>query len=237
MNADALAKHYGNLTPEERFRLILAAGGRGDKAEQDRLVSSGQRIPLSVQDHAPYAHAFDEVALLIFLELLEEAARYLDTFARSDVADDLGGDDEAADGGEADEAEGDSGEDEPSEAKAAAESATEDAGKPPLWQRYLDLALAAGFVMRTKAEGWKRFCERLAVPPFALWESLPGFDRLQRALKLAEEAAFFPEGLLRWLNTIRPAGAPELAEVPLTVEGIATATEEFFRQRVQWWGG
>jgi len=37
----ALARHYDNLTPEERFRLILAAGARGDKVEQDRLVNSG----------------------------------------------------------------------------------------------------------------------------------------------------------------------------------------------------
>jgi len=31
MNANAVAKHYGILTPEERFRLILAASGRGDE--------------------------------------------------------------------------------------------------------------------------------------------------------------------------------------------------------------
>ena len=107
----------------------------------------------------------------------------------------------------------------------------------PLGQRFFDLALAAGFVLRTKAEGWKLFCERMTVPPLALWESLPGFDRLQRALKLAETAAFASQGLLRWLNDIRPAGEAKRTEVPLTVEGVAVATEEIFRKRVAWWGG
>ena len=45
MNASTVTKHYGLLTPEERFRLILAAGGRGDEAEQDRLVSTGGASP------------------------------------------------------------------------------------------------------------------------------------------------------------------------------------------------
>jgi hypothetical protein len=30
---------------------------------------------------------------------------------------------------------------------------------------------------------------------------------------------------------------PELTVVPITPEAYAAATEEAFRQRVQWWGG
>jgi hypothetical protein len=45
MNAKTLAKHYASLTAEERFRLIGAAGARGEKAEQDRLAAAaGRRI-------------------------------------------------------------------------------------------------------------------------------------------------------------------------------------------------
>jgi hypothetical protein len=84
----ALARHYDHLTPQERFRLILAAGSRGDAVERDRLVNSGGHIALSMRDHAPYAHAFDELAFLVFIELLEEAARYLETFAHADDAGD-----------------------------------------------------------------------------------------------------------------------------------------------------
>ncbi len=99
------------------------------------------------------------------------------------------------------------------------------------------LALAAGFVLRTKAEGWKLFCERLNVPALVLWRLYPGLDRLQRALALAEKAAFTAEGFLRWANAVRPAGKPGWIEVLPTVEGVASATEEMFRQRVAWWRG
>jgi hypothetical protein len=235
MKADAVARHYGRLTPEERFRLILATGARGDEVERDRLVRAGQRISLSVQDHAPYAHAFEGLALMDYLELQEEVVQYFDLFARAD-AEGVFGEEEEEDGGEAEEKEANAAE-EKSEAKAEADSAENDAGEGSLGERYLDMALAAGFVLRTKAEGWKLFCERMTVPPFVFWEGLPGFDRLQRALSLTEKAAFVREGFLRWLNGIRPAGEPEVANVPLTAERLAAATEAAFRERVQWWGG
>jgi hypothetical protein len=242
----ALARHYDNLTPQERFRLILAAGSRGDQAERDRLANSGERIALSMRDHAPYAHAFDELAFLVFIELLEEAARYLETFAHADDTGDILGDAEEEyegegvdeeGGGEDEERKCDNADEEESDANANAKPVEEAPSERPLRQRFLDMALASGFVLRTKAEGWKLFCERMAVPPFALWEGLPGFDRLRRALKLAERAAFAPEGFLRWLNDIRPAGEAKRTEVPLTVERLAAATEELFRKRVEWWGG
>jgi hypothetical protein len=234
---NVLARHYSSLTPEERFRLILAAGARGDKAEQDRLVNSGQRISLSVQDHAPYAHAFDELARLAFLELLEEAAHYLDLFARAGRDRDVLGDQEEEDGNETAEGEVNSGEEDKSEAKAGADAEDEVAGDRCLGERYLDMALAAGFVLRTKAEGWQLFCGRITVPAFVLWEGLPGFDRLQHALQLSERAAFVAEGFLRWLNGIRPAGEPEWVTMPLTAESLAAATAEAFQERVAWWGG
>ena len=53
MNTKALAKHYSQLTPEELFRLIMAANARGDKAELDRLANAGQRITLSMSAHSP----------------------------------------------------------------------------------------------------------------------------------------------------------------------------------------
>jgi len=226
MNANAAAKHYDRLTGEERFRLILAAGARGDAAEQNRLINSGLRITLSASDHAPYAEAFDELALAIFVELLEEAARYLDAFHRADEADFL----EQADARE--------GPDEDSAGEADAVRDKKSAG-----QRWLDIARAAGFVLRTKVDGWKLYCERLTIPPYARWEGLPGFDRLQRALSLTEGhddvpgAAFTAKGILRWLNGIRPKGEPAHTEVALTVEGVARKTEELYRMGVARKGG
>src|SRR5262249_28260936 len=47
MNAKTVAKNYACLTPEERFRLILAAGGGGDDAARGPLPRGAGRA-----DHA-----------------------------------------------------------------------------------------------------------------------------------------------------------------------------------------
>jgi hypothetical protein len=75
------------------------------------------------------------------------------------------------------------------------------------------------------------------VRPDVLWQDLPGFDRLKRALALSEKAAFAPVGFLRWMNAVRPTGEPEQTEVPWTAEGVADASENMFRQHVARWGG
>jgi hypothetical protein len=229
MNLNAIAKHYDKLTPEERFRLVLAAGARGDEAEQDQLTAAGGCLTLSMPDYAPYAHAFEELSLLVYIELLEEAAFYLEAFSRADDACDIfGGDDmDAAD--DAPEAEPDLNSDNG--------SAEDEDGDKSACERSLDVGLAAGYILRTKADGWKLFCERLTVPSFSWWKGLPGFARLQRALALTEKAAFVPEGFLRWLNRVRPTGEPELTALPLTVEGMADETAKLFRTRAEWWGG
>jgi hypothetical protein len=82
MNSNGLAKHYEKLTPEERFRLIMAAGDRGDEAEGERLHNASKRITFSNVDYSPFAQALQDLATLVFLELLEEAAMYRDAFER-----------------------------------------------------------------------------------------------------------------------------------------------------------
>jgi hypothetical protein len=199
MSANGIVKHYGRLTPGERFRLILAAGARGDKVEQARLTAAGKCILLEVQDHAPFAIAFGELSMITFIELLEVAADYLDSLREAGLLE-----------GAAVEIE-----DEP-----------------------LDLALAAGFLLRTKADGWRLFCERLSVPAFAEWELLPGFERLQAALGLAEKAAFTRAGVARWLNGIPPEGEPQVTEEGmLSADSFADDLEAAFHRRVEWWGG
>jgi hypothetical protein len=236
VRAKTLAKLYGSLTPEERFGLIVAAGARGDEVEQERLVNAGTRIQLSVRDHAPYAHAFDELALMIYIELLEVAACYREFFGQADTAPRA---ETSVDAVEDDDAEVDDVEvEETSEAEPEVNTGAEaDQNEPSIDERAFQASLAVGFVLRAKVDGWKLFCERLNIPPFALWEDLPGFSRLQRALALAEYAAFVPEGFLRWLNDVRPEGAAELTELPNTVEMFADAAEALFRKRVAWWGG
>ena len=235
VNANAVGKHYSLLTPEERFRLIVAAGARGDHAEQGRLVNAGERIALSSRDHAPFAHAFAELELHTFIELLEECANYHDAFDRSDDAElrHEAEDDPEDDATEAED-EGGVGED----GDAGDLEATADADEKSYWERFLDIAMASGFGLKVKADGWKLFCERMNIPPFALWECLPGFDRLQRALALAEKAAFVPEGMIRWLKSIRPEGKTEpTVEMLVTAKDVADGLEKMFRDHVEWWGG
>ena len=39
-------------------------------------------------------------------------------------------------------------------------------------------------MLKTKVAGWKNFCERLSIPPFAVCELLPGYERFRRAVDL-----------------------------------------------------
>jgi hypothetical protein len=221
MKQNTLAKFYDTLTPNERFSLIFLAGARGDRAEQARLVAAGGQIALTMEDHAPFAHAFDRLALLSYVELLAEASAYLEALRFADDAD--GFDDVAP-------------EDATDEGACEEKSDAEGAESSSADGRF-DLALAMGFVLTTRAAAWRLFCERRRFPPFATWEGLPGLDRLRRALAAAESAAYTPEGFLLWANNARPEHSPVVTEIPLTVEGLADALDEVFKTRVKWWCG
>src|SRR5262249_22506241 len=160
-------------------KLILAASGRGDEAERARLVNAAAEITLVWRDHAPYGNALNALLLLTFIELLAGAADYLDAIRRMYVAKLL-----------------DQAREEPEGGAAGAEGGGDDArvgdgdggctGRAPARVRLLpEMALAAGFVLKTKAEGWKLFCDRMNGPHLLLWEHFPGFDRLRCALELA----------------------------------------------------
>jgi hypothetical protein len=204
MNPNTLTKQYGFISPEERFRLIMAASSRRDEVERDRLAKSGTRMTVSIQDHAPFALAFSEVGTMMYIDLVEDASMYLSSYmdrGETEFSDD----------------------DEPTEEEMAA------------WEKDFRFRLAEGYLLKAKADGWKLFCERLNVPPFVIWEHLPGFERLQISLRLAEKAAFVPEGFLCWLNEGLPAGCPEMTVIPYTAQKAANELEEMFRERVGWW--
>src|SRR5262249_23653174 len=65
---------YKLLTPGERFRLVLAARGRNDDAEEDRLIYSGTTVAVRMRDVFPHLMAFQTVSMLAFIELLDHAA-------------------------------------------------------------------------------------------------------------------------------------------------------------------
>jgi len=135
MKTNALVRHYDRLGAEERFRLIAAAGARGDEAEQDLLYRAAPRITLSCSHHTPWAEAFDRLAMWVYMELQEEVARHQDAFERwSDASEDYTGagdadpenDDEDEDGSEGEDA---------SDAVAAPDNPQE----RPAWERMLAL--------------------------------------------------------------------------------------------------
>ena len=250
MTINTLVRHYDRLGAEERFRLILAAGARDDEAEQDRLCRAAPRIALTYSHHAPWAHAFDELATLVFVELLEEVAKHQDACERWwDVAED--GDDEGDDDASPDDSEdeGDDCEDEGHDCeedvcKSDAAALASNGQEPPIWARMLELHYAQGFMLKTKIIGWKRFCERLTLPSFILWQPLPGFDRLQCAIELVENRekgpppAFEPEGMMNWLNQVRSDGRPEVTlEKLLSPDRFAADLEAALRHRVKMDGG
>ena len=234
MNTKTLANHYSQLTPEELFRL-MAANARGDKAELDRLANAGQRITLSMSAYSPYARAFEEFSFSTYIELLEEAANFLDEHqrARNAVA----------------------GAKlpitrrmrmrmrmtNPSAEQRAAKKAADAADKQPLWTQ-ADLLNALGFQFTARMMGWKLFCERWNADPAALWDAggFPGLDRIGRTCRLIQSGLAFPTpaDLARWLNTVRPFGDPELTEANIaTADQIADSFDAEFRERVRWLGG
>lgn len=207
MTVTGLAKQYDVLTAEERFRLILSASGRGDDADRDRLVRSAPTITSTMPHHSPFAQAFEDVASFTFMELVDDAARFLDMLNRSGAATDLFGDDGKSD------------------------------GKASPGYRYFLIARAAAHVLGVKVDGWQQFCDGLGVPGLLVWGVYPGFERLQETLARAAAVAFSAEEMLAWRNDKRPAGIPAQTAVSLTAEAFAADLETVFRQRVGWWGG
>lgn len=228
MKSTGLAKHYDKLTPGERFRLIMAAGSRGDETEGDRLMNTGQCIHLSFPDHAPYAHALQELLLLTYIELLEDAALFQECNALTDS--------QLRDSIEATSA--------PKRTKKRTKD-REPVGEVvdyPAWHRTGRTAYGVGFLFKVKVQGWKLFCTRQNVAPLALWEQmrLPGLDRLKRAMALAVGGNSFPSAaeMVRWMNEVRPAGDPERTEADiLTAKSYAAGLDTAFRNRVRWWKG
>lgn len=147
----AVANKYDVLTPEERLGLIIAAGVRGDDAEQDRLMRAGKVMWIPATDYVPYAHSLLEVSTLTFIDLLEEAARYREAFLRLSSIDEE--EDEAEDEEEAED------EDE------AFDGQEWEADDLTIEDHLYAFALATGYAFKAKADGWKLFCERLHIPP------------------------------------------------------------------------
>jgi hypothetical protein len=76
MNTKGLAKHYDKLTPWERVPLIIAAGARGDEAEQERLARSAPMTLCRVSDFRGLSEGLHALAHGHMMALLDLAAWY-----------------------------------------------------------------------------------------------------------------------------------------------------------------
>lgn len=230
MRDTPLHQLYSAFTPEERFRLIYAAGSRDDSTEQSRLRQSGGTVTRSFAAHVPSAHAFLELSQTYFLFLLEESLLYRDLMLLKDDPQvkisltpppkkepqppSLPGE-------------------EPVNAEVDLDRIERELNNE---MEPLNRLLALGYRLHAQARGWELFCRRRAIPPFTLWETMPGYSRLQLGLKLAENVAFKESGYRRWLNEKRPAGAPKLKVAPLTAKRVAREIQTLYQRFLEWWG-
>jgi len=88
MNTRALARHYGQLTPWERVPLIMAAVGRGDEVEHERLVASAPKSAYRIHDHFGLSQAIREVSDWHFMEMLDLAAQYFRAMGMANAQED-----------------------------------------------------------------------------------------------------------------------------------------------------
>jgi hypothetical protein len=237
MNTNSLDKNYTYLTGEERSRLIKAAVGRSDEAEVRRLVDSSGNITLSTRDYFSHMRAFDELSLHVFVELLDVAAYLVEVLAHVGAPERYIG----ANLYDCDEQDEKDDAVEDGEGRPDAQVAVKVAAAMPedvhYLRRVIDSSRAIAFVLRTKVEGWKQFCERMNVPPFTEMQLLPGFERLQRTIARAERKAFDPKDMLAWMNRTRAAGEAELRILPVSVELYTETLATEFREKLVWWGG
>jgi hypothetical protein len=219
MNLKALTKNYDKLTADERFALISQALARDDQAEADCLASAAPRLSFSVPHTYFHADAFSYVVFVAILELLDAAAFF------DNALEHVAYDDETGDGPNV----------LPDDDNTEQGDGAADVNAKPLWVQNYRIALAAGYLLKARFAGWQLWCKRRHLPPFAVWEVLPGYQRLMQTIELTRESehralAFTPTGMLSWMNEIaRERGEPELIELPCTVERLADGYENLFQ--------
>ncbi|MFO0938297.1 MAG: hypothetical protein U0798_17465 [Gemmataceae bacterium] len=236
MTFSTLHKKYRQLTPQERFKLIDAAQVRDDQPEIERLSRSGQMVDICIRDYQPYAMAFQDVCMTAFMEAANLAGFYrdmmfLDAQQRLYRMEELQWDREsgidAVENVEVDET--DTGDD------ATHSDQPDPDDNDPGQQESHERMLAAGYVFRQKVLGWKLFCKRLGVPPFARWECLPGYERVMQLLDVSKLLAFDRKGILDWLNRHREPGEAEITWC-VTARWQMKVIGKCFRKQLRWWG-
>lgn len=98
-------------------------------------------------------------------------------------------------------------------------------------ERMLDCALLFGFLLKVQLAGWRLFCAEHGFEPEICWMPLPGYETMKTAEKIAQAAAFLPEGAVAYAKKAGRAD-PTLP----TAEGIAAGLRTVLEMRAEWWG-
>jgi hypothetical protein len=93
------------------------------------------------------------------------------------------------------------------------------------------------------AEGWRLFCERLAIDPEVPLRDLPGYASVQQMLEVASSMACTPEELTAWFSEFAErqhpstSGAPasELSDPVKTAEELAREMLTFLESELVVW--
>jgi hypothetical protein len=76
MNTTNLVRQYGALTPWERLPLIVAAAGRGDEVEENRLAQTAPRVDFRIANCWSLVQGLDLLARHYLLVQLDNAVIY-----------------------------------------------------------------------------------------------------------------------------------------------------------------
>jgi len=204
MNCDNLTKLYDQLTPHERLPLIIAAGVRGDQAEQQRLSASAPKERYQAPNYYRLSRALKEAVYLHLLTLLDLAALFWGGWG---LWNGLGLANAA-----------DTGRRKRPRRKAEAE------GSLGWWAHGICRYYAARFVAHV--EGWKLFCSELHIDPEVQLQFMIGWLTILQTEKQARALAFSPEEAARFVQLRRFSAegndSPERGPVPVeTAEALA----------------
>ena len=206
MNTKHLAKLYDQLTPHERVPLIMAAGARGDQAEQKHLTASAPKETYEVPNYYGLAKALKEAGYFHLLTLLELAANFWQWWGLW-MSYGL---------------------------RETGETGTKKSrGQNKFLQR---LERRAGGIVRYYAsrfvahvEGWKQFCSELQIDPEAQLNFMIGWETIRRTEESARNLAFTDEeaALFVHFESVAVEGDASLQKRPAPVETAEELAESW----------
>ena len=204
MNLDHLTKLYDQLTPRERLPLIIAAGVRGDKAEQERLSASAPKEKYQAPNYYRLSRALKEAVYVHRLTLLDLAALFWrgwglwNAFGLPNP------------------------EDAPRRKRHRRKAEAE--GSLGWWAHGICRYYAARFVAHV--EGWKLFCSELHIDPEVQLKFMIGWETILQTEKQARALAFSPEEAAKFVQiepfAVEGDDSEERGPVPVeTAEDLA----------------